>query len=35
MYRYTQVKIEEDGMLYVKHEYDIEDRLDAQRPYVV
>jgi Rieske Fe-S protein len=35
MYRYTQVKIEEDGMLYVKHDYDIEDRLDAQRPYVV
>jgi Rieske Fe-S protein len=35
MYRYTQVQIEEDGMLYVKHEYDIEDRLDAQRPYVV
>ena len=35
MYRYTQVKVEEDGMLYVKHEYDIQDRLDAQQPYVV
>jgi Rieske Fe-S protein len=35
MYRYTQVKVEEDGMLYAKHEFDIEDRLDAQRPYVV
>jgi len=35
MYRYTQVKVEEDGTLYVKHEYDIEDRLEAQRPYVV
>jgi Rieske Fe-S protein len=35
MYRYTQVKVEEDGTLYVKHEYDIQDRLDAQRPYVV
>jgi hypothetical protein len=35
MYRYTQVKVEEDGTLYVKHEYDIQDRLDAQQPYVV
>lgn len=35
MYRYTRVKVEEDGMLYVKHEYDVEDRLEAQRPYVV
>ena len=35
MYSYAQVKIEEDGTLYVKHEYNIEDRLDAQRPYVV
>jgi Rieske Fe-S protein len=35
MYRYTKVKVEEDGKLYVKHEYDIEDRLDAQHPYVV
>jgi hypothetical protein len=35
MYRYTQVKVEEDGMLYVKHEYNIQDRLDAQHPYVV
>jgi Rieske Fe-S protein len=35
MYSYSEVKIEEDGMLYVKHAYNIEDRLDAQRPYVV
>jgi Rieske Fe-S protein len=35
MYSYPEVKIEEDGMLYVKHAYNIEDRLDAQRPYVV
>ena len=35
MYSYPEVKIEEDGMLYVKHVYNIEDRLDAQRPYVV
>jgi Rieske Fe-S protein len=35
MYRYTKVKVEEDGKLYVKHEYNIEDRLDAQHPYVV
>ena len=35
MYRYTQVKVEEDGTLYVKHEYNIQDRLDAQHPYVV
>jgi Rieske Fe-S protein len=35
MYHYTQVKVEEDGMLYVKHEYNIQDRLDAQHPYVV
>ena len=35
MYSYAQVKIEEDGTLYVKHEYNIEDRLEAQRPYVV
>jgi len=35
MYHYTQVKVEEDGMLYVKHQYNIQDRLDAQHPYVV
>jgi Rieske Fe-S protein len=35
MYSYAQVKIEEDGTLYVKHEYNIENRLEAQRPYVV
>jgi Rieske Fe-S protein len=35
MYRYTQVKIEEDGKLYVKHEYDIGGNKGPQQPYVV
>ena len=35
MYRYSQVKIEEDGKLYVKHEYDIGGDKGPQRPYVV
>jgi Rieske Fe-S protein len=35
MYRYTRVKIEEDGKLYVKHEYDIGGDKGPQRPYVV
>jgi Rieske Fe-S protein len=35
MYRYTRVKIEEDGTLYVKHEYDIGGDKGPQRPYVV
>ena len=35
MYHYTKVKIEEDGKLYVKHDFNIEERLDAQQPYVV
>jgi Rieske Fe-S protein len=35
MYSYTQVEVRENGRVYIKHEYDIEDRLDAQRPYVV
>jgi Rieske Fe-S protein len=35
MYHYTKVKVEEDGKLYVKHDFDIQDRLDAQHPYVV
>lgn len=35
MYRYTQVDVRENGRVYVKHEYDVEDRLDAQQPYVV
>jgi Rieske Fe-S protein len=35
MYRYAEVKIEEDGSLYVKHKFDIEDRPDATQPYVV
>ena len=35
MYHYTKVKVEEDGKLYVKHDFNIQDRLDAQHPYVV
>ncbi len=35
MYRYTQVRIEEDGKLYVKHEYDIGGDKGPQQPYVV
>jgi Rieske Fe-S protein len=35
MYRYTQVKIEEDGTLYVKHQYDIGGDKGPQQPYVV
>jgi Rieske Fe-S protein len=35
MYRYTRVKIEEDGKLYVKHEYDIGGEKGPQQPYVV
>jgi Rieske Fe-S protein len=38
MYRYTQVRIEEDGRIFVKHEYDIEpgiDGISTQQPYVV
>ena len=35
MYSYTQVKIEEDGTLYVKHEYNIGGGNGPQRPYVV
>jgi Rieske Fe-S protein len=35
MYRYTRVKIEEDGKLYVKHEYDIGGDKGPQQPYVV
>ena len=35
MYRYTQVKIEEDGKLYVKHDYDNGGDKGPQRPYVV
>jgi hypothetical protein len=35
MYHYTEVKVEEDGKLYVKHAFNIQDRLDAQHPYVV
>jgi Rieske Fe-S protein len=35
MYRYINVKIEEDGRLYVRHGYDIEPGLEKQQPYVV
>jgi len=35
MYRYTEVKIEEDGKLYVKHEYNVGGENGPQRPYVV
>jgi Rieske Fe-S protein len=35
MYRYAQTEVREDGNLYIKHGYELEDRLDAQQPYVV
>ncbi len=35
MYRYTKVKVEEDGKLYVKHEFDIGGEKGPQRPYVI
>ena len=35
MYRYTRVKIEEDGKLYVKHDYDVGGEKGPQQPYVV
>ena len=35
MYRYTQVKIEEDGTVYVQHEYDIGGEKGQQQPYMV
>jgi Rieske Fe-S protein len=35
MYEYVEREIREDGVLYVKHQYDIENRPDAQQPYVV
>ncbi len=35
MYRYAQVKIEEDGKLYVKHEFDVGGEKGPQRPYVI
>jgi Rieske Fe-S protein len=35
MYHYTQVKIEEDGKLYVKHQYNVGGENGPQRPYVV
>jgi Rieske Fe-S protein len=35
MYRYTQVKVEEDGKLYVKHGYNSGGENGPQQPYVV
>jgi Rieske Fe-S protein len=35
MYRYAQVKVEEDGKLYVKHEFDVGGEKGPQRPYVI
>jgi Rieske Fe-S protein len=35
MYRYTKVKVEEDGKIYVKHEFNIGGENGPQRPYVV
>jgi Rieske Fe-S protein len=35
MYRYIQVKIEEDGTLYVKHDYNNGGKYGPQQPYVV
>ncbi len=35
MYRYTKVKVEEDGKLYVKHEFDVGGKNGPQRPYVI
>jgi Rieske Fe-S protein len=35
MYRYAQVKIEEDGKLYVKHKYDVGGDNGPQQHYVV
>jgi Rieske Fe-S protein len=35
MYRYAQVKIEEDGKLYVKHGFDTGGKKGPQQPYVV
>jgi Rieske Fe-S protein len=35
MYRYTKVKVEEDGTLYVKHEFDVGGKKGPQQPYVI
>jgi Rieske Fe-S protein len=35
MYHYPEVKVDESGMLSVKHEFNIQKRWDAQHPYVV
>ena len=34
LYRYTH-EVREDGMIYVRHEFDIEEGLDKQEPYVI
>lgn len=34
MYEYTY-EVRENGMIYVKHEFDIEEGLDVQKPYVI
>lgn len=35
MFRYKTWEVRENGRLYVKHGYNIEDRIDATQPYVV
>jgi Rieske Fe-S protein len=35
MYRYTKVKVEEDGTVYVKHEFDVGGDKGPQKPYVI
>jgi Rieske Fe-S protein len=35
MYRYTRVKVEEDGTLYVKHQFDVGGENGPQKPYVI
>jgi Rieske Fe-S protein len=34
LYRYTH-EVREDGLIYIKHQYDIEEGLNMQEPYVV
>jgi Rieske Fe-S protein len=35
MYRYTKVQVRENGMVYVKHDYDVGGDKGPQQPYVV
>ena len=35
MYRYVKVKVEEDGKLYIKHEFNVGGENGPQRPYVI